>query len=404
MLWETLKIAFRSLGANKMRTMLSILGIIIGVGAVIAVISIAAGTQQQVTSRITDLGSNIISINHGIKRGNFGRLSSTSAEVFTLELGQAIVDYCPAVSRVVPTSQASGHLMAGENNYRVQLTGTTIDYQKINNYFPVLGKFFSQYDLNHATNVIILGSELVEELYENKNPLGSKIKFYYNNQSFVFRVIGVMEEKDGGLTSNLNASAYIPITTYLNTIGNSRYVSSFVAQAISSEQATQAVQEIEYLLNQYFAGDQEQFSLMSQDQLLDTINEVTGAMTLMLSGIAAISLLVGGIGIMNIMLVSVTERTREIGIRKALGAKRRQIQSQFLIEALTLSTMGGILGVITGSLAAYGVAQLGDWPLVISLPTVLLALGFSMLVGMFFGIYPAMKASKLDPVVSLSYE
>lgn len=403
MLFETIKISIRSLGSNKMRTLLSMLGIIIGVAAVIAVISIASGTRQQVIGSISDMGSNLINIRPGWSRGRFGRFGSSSEDVFTMELGEAIKDYSPSVKRVVPVSQASGYFIAGDNNYQANITGTTIDYLEINKYYPESGKFFSQYDLENASKVIVLGSELVEELYEDINPIGSKIIFYYNKHPVVFKIIGVMEEKDWGITGDLNGSAYIPITTYLNTINKNRYVDSFLAQARSSEEASQAVEQIEYLLTKYI-GNEDEFNLMSQDDLLDTISDVTGSMTLMLSGIAAISLLVGGIGIMNIMLVSVTERTREIGIRKALGAKRKHVLNQFLIEALTLSVIGGIVGVIVGGIAAYGVAQMGGWPLILSIPTILLALTFSLIVGVFFGIYPAVKASKLDPVIALSYE
>jgi len=403
MLLEIIRIAIHSLGSNKLRTMLSMLGIIIGIGAVIAVISIASGSQQLVTGRISDMGSNLISISPGFTAGRFGRFGSSAEDLFTMELGEAIVEYCPSVKRVVPNSQVSGYLMAGDSNYRATVIGTTQGYLDVNNYYPESGKFFSQYDLDQATSVIVLGSELVEELYADQNPVGNKITFYYNNQPLVFRIVGVMEEKGMGITGNLNGNAYIPISTYLNKISSSRYVDSFIAQANSSEEATLAVDQIDYLLTKYI-GDQDKFNLMSQDQLLDTINEITATLTLMLSGIAAISLLVGGIGIMNIMLVSVTERTREIGIRKALGAKRSSVLSQFLIEALTLSSIGGIIGIIFGYIAAYVVAQIGGWPMVVSVPTFMFAFAFSLLVGIFFGIYPAIKASKLDPVVALSYE
>src|SRR5690554_6826971 len=403
MLFQTVKIAIRSLWSNKMRTFLSMLGIIIGVGVVIAIISIASSSQEQVTSSIADMGSNMITISPGFRAGRFGRLGSSAQNLFTMELAEAVVEYCPSVKRVVPNNQTSGYLLAEGNNYRANVVGTTGGYLEINNYYPERGKFFSQYDLDNAASVIVLGSELVERLYDEENPIGRKVSFYYNNNKMVFRVIGVMEEKSMGITGNLNGNAYIPISTYLNQLSNGRYIDTFLAQAQSSVEASLAVKQIEYLLIKYL-GSEDDFRLMSQDQLLDTINEVTGTLALMLGGIAAISLLVGGIGIMNIMLVSVTERTREIGIRKALGAKRRHVLSQFLIEALTLSSIGGIIGMIFGYLAAYGVALMGGWPLVISPSTVIIAFGFSMLVGVFFGIYPANKASKLDPVIALSYE
>ncbi len=403
MFLEMLRIAFRSLGSNKMRTFLSMLGIIIGVGAVIAVISIATGSQQQVTSRISAMGSNLIHIQPRIRRGMFGQLSSDPREIFTLELGEAINNYCPSVLRSAPVSQVSGHFIVGGTNYRANLVGTSIDYLPINDYWPALGKFFSAYDLDHATNVIVLGSEIVAELFENENPVGQKISFLYNNHTFTYTIIGVMEEKDRGLTGNLNTSAYIPITTYLLQITNNRYVNNYLAQAVSAAAAGEAVEEIRYLLTKYLNGE-EDFYITSQDQLLETISEVTATMTLMLAGIAAISLLVGGIGIMNIMLVSVTERTKEIGIRKALGAKKKHIIGQFLIEAVTLSCLGGLLGIILGDVCAYLIARLGGWGFVVTPASVILALGFSLTVGIFFGIYPAFKAAGLDPVVALSYE
>ncbi|MEJ6950320.1 ABC transporter permease [Natronospora cellulosivora (SeqCode)] len=403
MLFETFKIAIRSLSSNKLRTLLSMLGIIIGVGAVIAVISIASGSQAQVTNQIADMGSNIININPGRSRGFFGQLSGTAQNVFTMELGEAINEYSPAIKHVVPQNQTSGHLILAHEDFRTNIIGTTIGYQEVNNYYPSYGRFFGEYDLDNNSSVIVLGSEIVNELYQGDNPVGTNITFLNNDRRYVFTVIGVMDEKSRGMSGDFNSNAYIPISTYQAMFSSNRFIDSFVAQAVSSDKAADAVEQIRYLLNSYF-DDADSFSINSQDQLLDTINQVTATMTLMLSGIAGISLLVGGIGIMNIMLVSVTERTREIGIRKALGAKRKHVLSQFVIEALTLSSIGGIIGVLIGGLAAYGVAQIGGWSLVISLPIILLAFLFSLVIGLFFGIYPALKASKLDPVIALSYE
>ena len=403
MFLETFKIAINSLGRNKIRTLLSMLGIIIGVGAVIAVISVASGSQAQVTGSISEMGSNLITINPGVSRGSFGELSSSSQNLFNLELGEAIADFSPAVKQVIPQNQSGGYFMVGDSNYQANLVGTSPGYQEINNYYPESGKFFGEYDLDNKTNSIVLGSEIVSELYGEKNPVGEKITFYKNDHPYVFNIIGVMEEKERGITGNLNGNGYIPISTYLSSISSNKYVNSYLAQSVSSERAEEAVSQIKYLLNKYFDSEDE-FNLFSQDQILNTINEVTGTMTLMISGIAAISLLVGGIGIMNIMLVSVTERTREIGIRKALGAKRHYILVQFLLEAMVMSVIGGVIGIIIGSGASYFISILGGWPFIIEKSSILLAVGFSMSVGIFFGIYPAFKASKLDPVDALSYE
>jgi len=405
MIFEIIKLAIESLKANKLRTFLSMLGIIIGVGAVIAIVSIGSGAREQITARISNLGSNIINIMPGTSRGWGGRVSRSSGEIFTLELADYIEKLSPSVKRVVPISQGSGLLIKENFNIQTTIIGTNADYQEINNYNLAMGQFINEGDLDISRNIVVLGSELAEELFGNNNPLGEKIKLSYEKRDYLFTVIGVMEEKGAGLTGDLNEQAYIPITTFMKKLSNSRFVSYYTAQANSSDEAPAAVGEIEYFLIKYLEDEeQEKFNLLSQDQILDTISSVTASLSLMLGGIAAISLLVGGIGIMNIMLVSVTERTREIGIRKALGAKNKNIMSQFLIEALSLSGMGGLIGICFGWLGAYAIAQAGKWPLVVSPISVLLAFGFAVIIGLFFGLYPAMKAAKMDPVDALRYE
>jgi len=405
MIFEIIKLAIESLKANKLRTFLSMLGIIIGVGAVIAIVSIGSGAREQITARISNLGSNVINILPGTSRGWGGRVSASSVDVFTLELADYIEKVSPSVKRVIPISQGSGLLIKGNFNIQTTIIGTDADYQEINNYNLAMGQFINEGDLDTSRNIIVLGSELTEELFGNDNPLGEKIKLSYQKRDYLFTVIGVMEEKGAGLTGNLNKQAYIPITTFMKKLSNSRFVSYYMAQAKSGDEASAAVGEIEYFLIKYLEDeDQEKFNLQSQDQILDTISSVTASLSLMLGGIAAISLLVGGIGIMNIMLVSVTERTREIGIRKALGAKNKNIMSQFLIEALSLSGMGGLIGIFFGWLGAYAIAQAGKWPLVVAPISVLLAFGFALIIGLFFGLYPAMKAAKMDPVDALRYE
>ncbi|ADL13417.1 ABC transporter permease [Acetohalobium arabaticum] len=404
MIFEVFTIALKSLQANKLRTFLSMLGIIIGVGAVIAIVSIGTGAQKQVTSNISSLGSNLIEISQGFSRGRGGSVSSQSTDVFTLEMADAIEASCPDVKQVIPSAQSQGLLIKGENNLQASLIGTEAAYQEINDYYPKQGKFIDQVDIETAGNIIILGSELVEELFPAANPLGERVNFNYQNHTFLFTVVGVMEEKStGGPLGDLNDQAYIPITTYLNKLANTNYVSGFKAQAESSQVASKAVSQIEYFLTQRI-GNQDEFRIMSQDQILDTITGVTKSLSLMLGGIAAISLVVGGIGIMNIMLVSVTERTREIGIRKALGAKKRDILAQFMIESLSLSGTGGVLGIGLGYGGGYIISKVGGWPFVISPLSVVIAFSFSLLIGLFFGIYPALKAAKLEPVDALSYE
>ena len=405
MIFEIIKLAIDSLRVNKLRTFLSMLGIIIGVGAVIAIVSIGSGAREQITARISDLGSNVINILPGTSKGWGGRVSKSSTDIFTLELADYIAEVSPSVKRVIPISQGSALLIKGNFNIQATIIGTNAGYAEINNYNLSQGQFLNDDDLEDARNVVVLGSQLAQDLFGNINPLGEKVKLHYQKRDYLFTVVGVMEEKGVGFTGNLNKQAYIPITTFMKKLSNSRFVSYYMAQANSSEEASTAVGEIEYFLTKYLEDEKkEKFNLLSQDQILDTVSSVTASLSLMLGGIAAISLLVGGIGIMNIMLVSVTERTREIGIRKALGAKNKNIMSQFIIEALSLSGMGGLIGIFFGWLGAYAIAQVGKWPLVITPISVLLAFGFALIIGLFFGLYPAMKAAKMNPVEALRYE
>jgi len=406
MFFEIIKLAIDSLRTNKLRTFLSMLGIIIGVGAVIAIVSIGSGAREQITSRISSLGSNIINILPGISRGWGGRVSRSSSDIFTLELADYIEQVSPSIKRVLPLSQGSGLLIREDLNVQATIIGTNTYYPEVSNYNLARGQFISEDDLENTRNVVVLGSQLAEDLFRNNNNvLGEKIKLNFQNRDHLFTVIGVMEQKGAGLMGNLNNQAYLPITTFMKKLSNSRFVSSYIAQARSSQEASSAVSEIEYFLTKYLKDEKkEKFTIMSQDEILETVNSVTTSLSLMLGGIAAISLLVGGIGIMNIMLVSVTERTREIGIRKALGAKNRNIMSQFLIEALSLSGMGGLVGILLGWLGAYAIAQAGKWPLVITPISVILAFNFALIIGLFFGLYPAMKAAKMDPVEALRYE
>jgi putative ABC transport system permease protein len=403
MILEILRMAFESLTASKMRSFLSMLGIIIGVAAVIAIVSVGSGAQSQVTSQISALGSNIINIGPGITRGRSGRLSFTATDVFTMELAEQILRNCPSVVRITPNVQTSGLLIAGEINYQTTTVGVTPAYQEIVEFYPARGQFITAEHETMATNVMVLGAKLAKELFPGQDPLGQRVKLFARNRKLLFVVIGVMEEKGTGAIGNLDNQAFIPASVLLKKINNRKYVSGYTAQARSSETAKTAVAEVEYFLTRYLQ-DTDRFNISSQEQILETISEVTATLSLMLGGIAGISLLVGGIGIMNIMLVSVTERTREIGIRKALGAKRKHIMAQFMIESLAMSGFGGLIGILFGWLGALAVAKVGGWPLVVTHTSVLVAFSFSLLVGLFFGLYPAQKAAKLDPVIALSYE
>ncbi|HEM48681.1 MAG TPA: FtsX-like permease family protein [Caldithrix sp.] len=406
MILQSLKIALESLWANKMRSILSMLGIIIGVGAVIAIVSVGTGSTQQVTSRIANLGSNMITIYPRTPRGQGGMIMNVSSQdKFSLELSDYIDKFCPSVIKVIPVKQISGRLISNDINVSANILGTNIDYAKVNNYEINTGNFISENDDKERRQVMVLGSQLAEDLFEDDDPIGKRIKVSYNAQIYLFDVIGVMKEKGGSMGGDLDDRAYIPISVAMKKLTNSNFVTNYIAQAASSEKAATAVSELENFMVKFLDDEeQEQFRIISQDEILDTVSSVTETMSIMLGGIAAISLLVGGIGIMNIMLVSVTERTREIGVRKALGARNAHILFQFLMESLNLSSFGGILGIGFGWIAAYFLSQYGNWPMVIAPLSVGLAFGFALFIGIFFGLYPAMKAAKMNPVDALRYE
>ncbi|MDD5015942.1 MAG: ABC transporter permease [Atribacterota bacterium] len=406
MILESLKIALESLWSNKMRSFLSMLGIIIGVGAVIAIVSVGTGSTQQVTSRIANLGSNMITVYPRILRGQTGRVANVSSQdKFSLELTDYMEKFCPSVIKVIPVKQVSGRLIYNDVNVSVTVIGTNIDYTEVNNYEVDTGSFVNENDNKERKQIMVLGSQLAEDLFEDDNPIGKRIKVNYEGQIYLFDVIGVMKEKGGSMGGNLDDQAYIPLSVAMDKLTNSNYVTSYIAQAASSEKAATAVKELENFMVKFLDDeDQEKFRIISQDEILDTVSSVTKTMSIMLGGIAAISLLVGGIGIMNIMLVSVTERTREIGVRKALGARNTHILLQFLMESLNLSSFGGIFGIGFGWVAAYFISQYGDWPMVVAPLSVGLAFGFALFIGIFFGLYPAMKAAKMNPVDALRYE
>lgn len=403
MILETIRIALRGLKANKLRTFLSMLGIIIGVGAVIAIVSIGSSAQREVTAQIGSLGSDLIWITPGFSAGRATQTQTDPRENFTLELTEYIDSYSPGVTNVVPEVSSSVDLSRGDRSLQGTAVGTTPDFTIVNIYNPQAGRFLNQADLDEVRNSIILGSSVAEELFPDQGALGQRIRLVHRGRTLNFNVIGVMEQKGQGIMGNLDRRVYVPVTTFTRRLSRQDRVDLYYAQFSPGFTSQQARSQLDYFFSQYL-GDEDLYQIMSQDQILGVLDQVTATLGLMLGGIAGISLLVGGIGIMNIMLVSVTERTREIGIRKALGAKKRNIMSQFLIESLSLSSIGGFIGIGLGYSGTYLVTQIGDWPLVISPAAVTLAFGFSLAIGLFFGIYPAVKAARLDPVDSLSYE
>jgi len=425
---ESIRVALQGLAANKLRSSLTMLGIVIGVGAVIALLALGEGTQAAVTEEIEGIGSNLIFIMPGSEEGHGPGATRSVADTLTLADAEAIAapgspstssgHRVPGVLAVAPEFNNNADVVYGSESVNATITGTTPDYPLVRSSSPEMGEFFTEQHNTTMARVAVLGHQTAEDLFGGSDSLGRTIKINPSTgsgQSSVhFRVIGVMEEKGGGMAGNADSTVFIPISTAQRklfggraTSGTSWKVSSINVSLVSEETMDAATDEITLLLRQQHKirpGEDDDFSVMSQEDILSMAEQITGILTIFLGAIAAISLLVGGIGIMNIMLVSVTERTREIGIRKAVGAKRRDILMQFLVEAVVLSVIGGLLGILLGAGIAILVEQSGLMTTVISAEAMLLATGFSVAVGLFFGIYPSMRAARLHPIEALRYE
>ncbi|WP_422446533.1 ABC transporter permease [Thermoanaerobacterium sp. DL9XJH110] len=390
---QAIKIAFRGILDNKVRSFLTMLGIIIGVASVIALVSIGQGATSRVTSQIQSLGSNLLTVNI-TGRGAVTSLSYEQAMEFAKS---------PYVSGVAPVLSDNLTVKYGSKNSTVQVQGTNSEFSTVRNYNVSKGRFFSAEDISLRQRVAILGPQVVEDLFGFVDPVGQEIKI--GGQSF--KVIGVLESRGNTMMGSNDNQVLIPVTV-AERLMRSRGIRTIYIQAADAASVSPAMDEITSKLAKIFRDnpddDVEYFRIFDQTQMLDTLNQTTSTLTMMLGGIAAISLLVGGIGIMNIMLVSVTERTREIGIRKALGARKRDILYQFLIESLFISGSGGVLGVVLGFLLSYAAAALMNISVKVTIPVIGVAFGFSLLVGVFFGLYPAGKAGNLNPIEALRYE
>lgn len=408
---ESFRSALDGLNANRMRSFLSMLGIIIGIAAVVAIVAITQGSQQRIFENIQALGTNRINVTPGRRGGFAGRRAQEITDLFTIEEGELILRKASAVAKVAPVVSRSLLLQYKDKNVQVRVNGVTPEYQDVLNFWVEEGRFVNSQDLKTFRTVIVLGQKVCQDLFGEENPLGKNIVVNAPLSKYKFRVIGVMEAKGRVMFFNFDDQVFIPITTAQRRLFHTKYVDSFSIQAKDEKSTAKALEQIDALLYQKFQ-DETKYTITSQEELLSTMENITGIFTIMLAGIAGISLLVGGIGIMNIMLVSVTERTREIGIRMAVGAKRVDILLQFLWESVLLCLIGGAIGIAIGWIGSKMLAFIGSkvMPGVGALPTVtspeamLLALGFATAVGLFFGMYPANKASKLDPVEALRYE
>ncbi len=400
---DIIRVALKSLAGNRLRSFLSMLGIIIGVAAVIAVVAISSGAEQQILDSLNNLGTNMITISHGMTRGTGGRISQSTTDLFTYEMADQIKALCPDLNNIAPYVDGSGLLVYNDTNVQGRVRATTPEFFEMVDLDLAQGRMFSEADLEESRLVVILGSEVATDLFGETNPIGQEIKITRGNYKFSLNVIGVFESKGQVMFTNYDSQVFLPVTTWMNRLQSIKYVNGFSAQARSNEVAEIAVAQVEYFFYQRYK-DLDKVNVTSQTEMLSMASDFANTFKILLGGIASIALLVGGIGIMNITLVSVTERTREIGIRKALGAKRRVILFQFLIESCTVSLFGGLLGLGFGTVVAMLVSHLGGWPFQVTAFSVAIAMGFSMMIGLFFGIYPASRAARLDPVDALSYE
>jgi putative ABC transport system permease protein len=403
---KLIKNGIRNLATNKMRTGLAILGIVIGIGSVIALMSMGAASQAAVQSQIQSIGSNLLTVSPGFQSSGGVRGAIGGATTLTNEDAEAIKTSTKVttVKNVSPEYSGRSQVTAGRNNTNTTVVGVEPVYAEVRKLSLTSGAFITDQNLTAISKVAVLGPTAAEDLFGNGvDPVGQQIRI--NGKTF--QVIGITKSKGGSGMNNTDDRIYIPLTTAQKQVFGVKHLTSIALEAMSEEVMTQAQNEVGYLLmERHKISDVSNidFRIMSQSDILETASAVAGTFTSMLTGIAAISLLVGGIGIMNIMLMSVTERTREIGLRKALGAKKRIIISQFLTESIILTFVGGVLGIIFGIAGFYVYAKVNGSTFAVSPQSVLLAFTVSAGIGVLFGWYPAQKAANLQPIEALRYE
>ncbi|MCZ6541643.1 MAG: ABC transporter permease [Nitrospinae bacterium] len=401
LIWDLFKIALRSLRANKLRTFLTTLGIIIGVASVISMISLGEGARRQTLSTIAKFGSNIITVKPGEKK----RRHVSSGKVETLVLGDAyaIRDFVQNINGVASQVYKSGQLKRGNKNTNSTVRGTGKDYRWMANFKMKEGRFYSEEEIKTARRVCILGATVVKNLFEGENSVGKNIKVNGDN----YLIIGTTVAKGALSWFDPDDQIFIPITTAQKRLFGMKHVQSIDVQVKDMNDIETIKQDIETLLRKRHnlrQGKKNDFYVQNSAEWLNSWGKAAETFQFLLGGIATISLLVGGIGIMNIMLVSVIERTREIGIRIAVGAKKREIRKQFLIESVLICFLGGSIGIALGVLISKSVSKIGGLEAIVTLQSILLAFGFSVGIGIFFGLYPAIKASNLNPIDALRYE
>ena len=408
-LLATVQIALSALRVNKMRSALTMLGIIIGVAAVIAMVAVGSGATTRIQEQIQSIGSNVIIVLSGSINSGGIRLGSGASQTLSEDDAKAMAAECPAVEAASPTVRGGAQVIYGNNNWATSIQGVTPEYLSIRGYSSESGQPFTSQDVDAATKVALLGRTVVTKLFADADPVGQVIRI----KNVPFTVVGVLSPKGQSPTGqDQDDTVIVPLSTAKRKVlgssqANLNSVSSIIVQARGPKLMKDAEQQITDLLRQRHRlqlAQDDDFSVRNLEEVFSAQETSAHVMSMLLAAIASVSLVVGGIGIMNIMLVSVTERTREIGVRVAIGARKRDIRTQFLVEAITLALMGGTIGIVTGLSASALISFLAKWSTLISPMAIVLAFGFSALVGVFFGWYPANKAAALDPIEALRYE
>jgi putative ABC transport system permease protein len=398
------RLAFKALRQNLMRTALTMLGIIIGVGAVICVVAIGEGASASVARAITNIGANMIWVEAGSINRSGVRTGTLGTPRLTLGDFEAITEHIPLVTNVTPQADTRVQVVYGNQNWSTPVRGVAPEYLALKNWNVVRGGMYTDVDVSHANNVCVLGQTVVDQLFAEQDPVGETIRV--NNEPCV--VVGVLEVKgQSAVGQDQDDQFLMPYTTVMKKIKGQVFLDDIMCSAVSASAVAQAEDEITALIRERHhirPGTDDDFNLRHPTEIAEAVKQSTQTMEALLAAVASVSLIVGGIGIMNIMLVSVTERTREIGLRQAVGARGRDVLRQFLAEAVMLSLIGGGIGIGLGTMGANAIANAFQWPTHVSSDAILLAFGCSAAIGMFFGYYPARKAARLDPIEALRFE